>query len=50
MSKLQLYIKGMTGETVTISCLDDIIVRDLKCLIAKKINIEHYFKLVIIYN
>ena len=36
MNNLQLYIKGMTGETVTIHCLNNITVRDLKVLISKK--------------
>ena len=44
MNNLQLYIKGITGKTITISCLNDITVRDLKVLISKKIeNIEPYF-------
>ena len=30
MSKLQLYVKGITGTTITISCLNNIKIRDLK--------------------
>ena len=38
MSKLQLYVKGITGNTITISCLNDIKIRDLKDLISNKIG------------
>ena len=38
MSNLQIYVKGITGETVTISCLSDVKIRDLKDLISKKIE------------
>ena len=38
MSKLQLYVKGITGNTITISCLNDIKIRDLKDLISNEIG------------
>ena len=38
MSKLQLYVKGITGNTITISCLNDIKIRDLKNLISNEIG------------
>ena len=47
MNNLQLYVKGITGQTITISCLNDITVRDLKVLISikikKKMRLKKYF-------
>ena len=34
MSKLQLHVKGITGDTTVINCSDDITVYDLKKLIS----------------
>ena len=42
MSKLQLYVKGITGNTITISCLNDIKIRDLKDLISNEIGKSVY--------
>src|SRR6056300_404225 len=42
MSKLQLYVKGITGTTITISCLNDIKIHDLKKLISNKIGKDSY--------
>ena len=42
MSKLQLYVKGITGTTITISCLNDIKIRDLKNLISNEIGKDVY--------
>ena len=42
MSKLQLYIKGITGTTITISCLNDIKIRDLKNLFSNEIGKDSY--------
>ena len=42
MSNLQIYVKGITGETVTIFCLSDVKIRDLKDLISRKIEIGAY--------
>jgi len=38
MSKLQLYVNGITGTTITISCVNDIKIRDLKDLISNEIG------------
>src|SRR6056300_1026797 len=47
MSKLQLYVKGITGTTIPISCLNDIKIRGLKNLISNEIGNEnettHYY-------
>jgi len=42
MSKLQLYVKNISGETVTISCLSVVKICDLKDLISNKIEIGSY--------
>src|SRR6056300_952118 len=42
MSKLQLYVKGITGTTITISCLNDIKIPDLKNLISNEIGKNSY--------
>ena len=42
MSKLQLYVKGITGTTITIFCLNDIKIRDLKNLISNEIGKDSY--------
>jgi len=42
MSKLQLYVKGITGTTITISCLNDIKIRDLKNLFSNEIGKDSY--------
>lgn len=42
MSKLQLYVKNISGENVIISCLSVVKIRDLKDLISNKIEIGSY--------
>ena len=50
MSNLQIYVNGITGETVTISCLSDVKIRDLKDLISKKIKIDVYMVRLLFKN
>ena len=50
MSNIQLYVRGITGKTIIINCLDNINIRDLKQLISKEIGKDFYMINLIFQN